>query len=283
MELTSEQHQILRQVSDWKRSPPNAVSRVSYRVFAPISKVAGRLAPQATWARLLSTIEGILGGFAADDERLDSPGALTVMARSRAMETDTRVALLHRGVHKLEPSASHCINTATVLAGAGGFGTGAIGWCGVFADIPAQLAIQMQMIRRIGKVHGFNTGAAAESAYVLRVLDAGTAPRLEDKARALEEAAKLRDSLGSVAQTRVGEAVFANVGVSTAHQVANTICARLTAPALAKTVPLAGAGVGASFGYLTTREVGLAAFHLYRERLIMEQRPKLTGPRCDAA
>jgi hypothetical protein len=120
------------------------------------------------------------------------------------METDDRMALLHRGVRKLEPSAYRCINTATALAGAEGFGTGALGWCGVFADIPAQLTIQLQMIRQVGKVYGFNTRTAAEGAYALRVLDVGTAPRLEDKKRALEEAARLGDSLGSVAQTKAG-------------------------------------------------------------------------------
>jgi hypothetical protein len=73
------------------------------------------------------------------------------------------------------------------------------------------------------------------------------------------------------------------VGLSTVKQMANTICARLMAPTLARTVPLAGAGVGASFNYVTTREVGLAAFHLYRERLIMEQRPKLADASCDVA
>jgi hypothetical protein len=41
MKLTSEQHEILRQVSDWKRRQPNVVSRVAGRVFAPMSRAAG--------------------------------------------------------------------------------------------------------------------------------------------------------------------------------------------------------------------------------------------------
>lgn len=283
MKLTTEQHAVLRQVSDWKRKPPNVVARVADRVFAPMSRAVGRLVPRAVRARLLSTVEATLGNFVEGRVQLGSPAALKATARSRTMDTGVCTAPLHRRVRKLEPSAYRCVDTATVLASAEGFGIGAFGWCGVFADIPAQLAIQLQMIRQMGKLHGFNTRTPAEAIYALRVLDVGTAPRLEDKTRALEEAARLGDSLSSVAQAKAGEAALVGVGLSTVQQMTNTICARLMAPRLAHAVPLAGAGVGASFNYVTTREVGMAAFHLYRERLIKEQQPRLTDARRDAA
>jgi hypothetical protein len=110
------------------------------------------------------------------------------------------MALLHPGVRELEPSVHRCINTATALAGADGFGTGALGWCGVIADIPAQLAIQLQTIRQMGKVHGFNARIAAEGAYVLRVLGVGMAG-----SRTRRVPSKRRPgSLGSMAQKRRG-------------------------------------------------------------------------------
>jgi uncharacterized protein (DUF697 family) len=257
-----------REIQKWETEGPGLLSQFTEFVFSPAQKMAVALVPSAvrravshaTYDLLLRM--GSVTQFLTDSARIYR----RVDAAYRRHGDELRAA---------DAAARHYRRKSVAYAAGEGSLSGAVGFVGLAADIPAVLMIAIRLIRQIGTCYGYDVDSAAEREHALHVLRLGSASSLKAKMEFLAglkevQGVLVRLSVSSAAE-RLATSQLSRLSVLRAlRQFAERLGLQLTTRKALELVPVAGAVIGGSFNAMFVNDIGHAAYMTYRRRRIVE-------------
>lgn len=191
--------------------------------------------------------------------------------------------LLRAHLPTLDGLAREYMGRATTGLTLEGAAAGAAGWVGLAADIPILYSVLFKTIQEVAVCYGFRVAGEGEKLHVLQTLDVGhnfnAAARPELAARLFRLQGLMRtDAPLSAMQAIVDAEDETGSGFGAEKQalvrqlrLARQLAFDLLERKLLQGLVLVGSVIGAASNYQLTRDVGLAAFHLYRRRHLLER------------
>jgi hypothetical protein len=149
-----------------------------------------------------------------------------------------------------------------------GAGTGTLGAAGIAFDIPALVSLALRAVNEYATYYGFDVSLQHEQAYAMVILSAASSPTVAAKQITMAELTKLSVL---IAQRKTWAELERLIGVQVIKKIAQALGIRLTKAKLAQIVPLVGAAVGGGFNAWYLARVTETAYHLYRERFLIEK------------
>lgn len=188
--------------------------------------------------------------------------------------------LLDKPLSGLDAAAQQFISRATTGLTIEGAAAGAAGLVGLAADIPILYCTLFKTIQEVALCYGFPVKPPQERVHILQTLDLGHNLSGRERSQIVVNIFRMQgmirvgisaEALEAFSQT----ALSAGAGTQTQALVRNLRLARqlafdLIERKLLQSLVIVGSAVGAAANYQLTRDVGLAAFHLYRRRFLME-------------
>jgi hypothetical protein len=187
--------------------------------------------------------------------------------------------LLEKPVQYLDEVAMEFVSRATTGLTIEGAAAGASGLIGLAADIPILYFTLFKTIQEVALCYGFPVKPPQERLHMLQTLDLGHNLNSRDRpqivARIFQiqgliragttlERLELFVAAGQTAGGTETQALVRNLRL--ARQLAFDLIERK----LFQSLVIVGSAVGAAANYQLMRDVGLAAYHLYRRRFLME-------------
>jgi hypothetical protein len=155
------------------------------------------------------------------------------------------------------------------LAFAEGASAGVLGLLGTAIDIPSLVAIALRAVNEYAAYYGFDPSIEDEKAFILMLLSVASAPTVDERQRAMAELTELSVMIAAGGTREESRRLLSMQMVT---KVANVLGGRLARAKTAQAVPVVGAGVAAAFNAWFLGTLTETAFHLYRERFLIEKR-----------
>lgn len=256
------------EIQKWETSGPGYLARAGDLILWPAQTTAELLIPHGIQDAIGKAIVGVLSGLT--DAAAWSFDANTVQARVNECSKKTSDEL-----RAGDAAAKHFWNWNISHATVEGIGTGALGWWGLPADIPALFMISLRSIQQIGKCYGYDTSSESEKEYVLQVLRTGSTGDIKAKVEFLIVLKQVEQVLLRVTWKKMGQEL-ANKQISklavlaAVRQFAKSLGVQITKRKALQTIPVVGALVGGTFNGVFLNDVGHAAYISYRRRYIAE-------------
>lgn len=286
--LNASEQQILDNIAGWKAEAPGFLNRATDVVAKPLGWLADKLTPENVKGSAGGVVENII-------EKLQDLSQLTVdreevlrATREFEIEAQTVLELKKATIHDLDHVAQQFISENTRVGAITGVGTGLVGWPGLIADLPTLFMLAMRTIHQIALCYGYdldnqtpnpeeNPDAVRvfEVEYMMRVFKVATAADRLQKQKSLSE---LKDfELGRADAVAVGsDYATRQVSKNAASYVSRVIIKEIVERTITKKavglVPGLGAVFSAGFNYVYLKDVGEAAFMLYRERFLQDKK-----------
>jgi hypothetical protein len=228
--------------------------------------------PVSVKNQLTQTVSGALERMQSGSARLVSREAVLAKIRRRTGASDLRSL----PILALDPIAQDFIRIAISGLTVEGALAGSSGIVGLAADIPILYSILFKTIQEVALCYGFEVAPAQERFHVLQVLDLGhnlaSRTRPQQVGRIFHMQGMIRagttlEELEAMAISRAGtQAQALTRNLRLARQLAMDLLERK----LLQSLVLVGTAVGAASNYQLARDVGSAAYQLYRRRFLME-------------
>jgi hypothetical protein len=154
------------------------------------------------------------------------------------------------------------------LALAEGAGTGLFGGAALALAIPALVGIALRAVGEYATYYGFDVGSRSERAFALRILGAASSPTRAARRDEINEITHLSRLVAGKQALDQAQGLLSGQAI---RSVAEMLGLRLTKAKLAQVVPVAGAVIGGGYNAWYIGEVTEAAYHLYRERFLVER------------
>jgi hypothetical protein len=176
---------------------------------------------------------------------------------------------VHRlDLEKVDKTVGYLAAKYKAAAAVEGGAAGSLGAPGIAVDIPALVAIAMRAVCEYATYYGFDVSIESERAFAMSILGAASSSTVAAKQVALAELTKLSVL---IAQRKTWAELQQLLSVQVIKKIAQALGVRLTKAKLAQIVPLVGAAVGAGFNGWYVGSVTETAYHLYRERFLIEK------------
>jgi len=284
--LNDSELKILDDIAGWKAEAPSFLNRATEFVSKPINWLTERLIP----ANIRNSVAEVTDRIA---EKIHDFSKWTVnkeevLKATKEFEIDSKtiVELRNATIHDLDHVSRAFIDKNTRVGTVSGAGTGLVGWAGLIADLPTLFILSLRSIYQIALCYGYDvqdeqhTAAdkAYELEYMMRVFKIATSSDKVQKQRALGE---LKDFEGRrFAEEHVvgvgSDFTTKQMGKNTTRIISQRIVREIVEQTLSKKaaalVPGLGAIFNAGFNYIYLRDVGEAAFMLYRERFLLDKK-----------
>jgi len=283
--LNSSENKILDEIAAWKAANPSFLNRATDFVSRPISWVTDKLTPEEVKGSIAGVTEKVV-------EKIQDASQWTVDSASILKETelfgieaDSIATLKKASIHDLDNVSQVFIESNTRMATVSGIGTGLVGWPGLIADLPALFTLSLRSIYQIALSYGYdikgeNLSAedkAFEMQYMMQVFKVSTASEKVQKQRGLSELKDLEtgrhsDFYGEV----MGDFTTKQIGKGATSFVSRIIIKEIVERTITKKavglVPGLGAVFSGGFNYVYLKDVGEAAYMLYRERFLLDKK-----------
>jgi len=284
--LNSSELQILDNVAEWKADAPSFLNRATDTVSKPISWLADKLTPESVKSSAGGVVENIVEKLQDMSQLTVDKGEVLKATREFEIDVQTVVELRKATIHDLDHVSQQFIDNNTRMGALSGAGTGLIGWPGLVADLPTIFMLSMRTIHQVGLCYGFDAEAIAdeESAeavrayeleYMMRVFKVATSADRVQKLKALGELKDFENGRAEVVGIG-GEFASRQLGKQATSYVSRVIIKEIIERTITKKavglVPGLGAVFSAGFNYVYLRDVGDAAFMLYRERFLLDKK-----------
>ncbi len=263
-----EQAQI-RAIREWKNEEPGVVSKAVGFVLAPVAWLVNKLIPQAAMRGALD-LSNVAGKWMADLGTLKSDAGVSDFSELRDAEL-SRCDQLADSVH------NWAISIATTEGGVTGF----FGLPGLIADVPLIISFALRTIHRVGLAYGFKVETEQDKQFALGILAASGANSVEEKIAALAMLRSIEVSLAKqtwkkMAEQAAKEAFSKEAGVLAIRNLAKQLGYNLTKRKALQSIPIIGAGIGASVNGWYIKDVGWAARRAFQERWLIHNK-KIIG------
>lgn len=283
--LNASESKILDEIAGWKAENPSFLNRATDFVSKPISWLTDKLTPEDVKGSVSGVTEKVVEKLQDMSQwTVNSEDVLTA-TREFEIQATSIAGLKKASIHDLDHVAQSFIDGNTRLATLSGVGTGLVGWPGLIADLPALFSFSVRTIYQIGLCYGFDlvgesenpVDRAFEMAYMMRIFKVATSADKVQKQRALAE---LKDfeagRYGEAYSDVMGDFTTKQLGKNATSFVSRIIIKEIVERTITKKavglVPGLGAVFSGGFNYVYLKDVGEAAFMLYRERFLLDKK-----------
>ncbi|MDX2246870.1 MAG: EcsC family protein [Bacteroidia bacterium] len=283
--LNASESKILDEVAAWKGEGPSFLNRATDFVSRPISWVTEKLTPEDVKGSISGLTEKVVEKL--QDVTQWTVNSEDILKATREFEiTSTSIPdLKKQSIHDLDHVAEKFIEHNTRMATLSGVGTGLVGWPGLIADLPALFTFSIRTIYQIALCYGFDLNGenhspedkAYEMEYMMRVFKISTASDKIQKQRSLAElkdfeAGRNSEVYGEVAGDYTTKQLGRNATSFISRIIIKEIIERTITKKAIGLVPGLGAIFSGGFNYVYMKDVGEAAFMLYRERFLLDKK-----------
>ena len=263
------------EITAWETQKPGFLNQTADFLLAPAEKIAAKLVPNGALDAVVKAIEASLAGLASRTTRTFDIEAVQEAVSVGARNLGGKKPTLAQRLEAADEKARGSWNDHVGYAAAEGGVTGALGFAGLAADIPALFSILLRQIQQIGACYGYDAGAQREREYVLQVLRAGFATNLEAKMDFIASLKEFEQIMIKVAWKEMAEDLAANQLakfslLAAVRRSAKRLGIQLTERKALQMIPFVGFLVGASLNGTLANDVGKGAYMSYRRRWIAE-------------
>ncbi len=283
--LNSSEAKILDQIAEWKAENPSFLNRATDFVSTPIGWLAEKLIPESVKHNVSGVTEVVVEKIQDFSQWSVNPQEVLRATKEFEIDANTILQLRKASIHDLDHVSEKFISENTRMATLSGLGTGAVGLAGMLADIPALFLISMRTIYQIALCYGYqlegedNSEASRqyELEYITRIFKVATASDKVQKQKALGELKDFEAGRDSEVYGYVGgDYTTKQVGKGATTFISSRVIKEIIEQTLSKKaaalVPGLGAVFSAGFNYVYLKDVGEAAFMLYRERFLLDKK-----------
>jgi hypothetical protein len=266
MTMNEYEKQAWAEVQAWKHPPETWLTRAADKVMKPINKVADAAFETSLGHAATKAMAGVV-------ELLNDAAAWTVQTDKIYEEfhandhpqVRSSQDIQHLSLEEIERCASGLAAKYRAAGLVEGAATGALGYPGLIADVPALVGLALRAVNEHATYYGFDVSLEAEKWLALQILGAAAAGSAAAKTVAMKQIAKAVKMAGAnVAWRELEKEAF----VIAMKRFAQDLGIRLTKSKLAQIGHVVGALIGGGFNawYLST--VCRAATMVYRERYL---------------
>lgn len=282
--LNASELRILDEIAQWKADNPGFLNRATDFVSKPISWLTEKLTPEEVKTSVGGLTEKIVEKLQDASQWTVRPQDVLEASREFEVTAQSIADLRKASIHDLDHIAQKFIEQNTRAGALSGVGTGVVGWPGLIADLPALFLLSTRTIYQIALSYGFEAAAegeeqtrAFEMEYMMRVFKIATASDKVQKQKALAELKDFEAGRSSEVYSEVvGDYAAKSVGRNTASYVSRLIIKEIVERTIMKKavglVPGLGAIFSGGFNYVYLKDVGEAAFMVYRERFLLDKK-----------
>ncbi|MFN0201514.1 MAG: EcsC family protein [Bacteroidia bacterium] len=281
--LNATEQKILDDIAAWKGQAPSFLSRATDFVSRPISWATGNLIPDSVKNGMSGIVESITESLQEASKWSVNKDSVLKATREFEIDSETIIELRKASIHDLDHVSGRFITENTRTGTLSGIGTGLVGWPGLLADLPTLFILSLRSVYQIGLCYGYDFEGiedekerAYEMEYMMRVFKTATASNSVEKQKGLSELKDFEIGRDEVYNSVGGDYTTKQVGKGAASYVSQKIIKEIVEQTLSKKaaglVPGLGAIFSAGFNYVYLKDVGEAAFMLYRERFLLDKK-----------
>ncbi len=283
--LNASESKILDEIAAWKGSNPSFLNRATDFVSKPISWLTDKITPEEVKSNVASLTEKIVEKVHDASSWSVNPEDVLKAAKEFDIYAATIAELRKASIHDLDHVAQDYITQNTRVGTISGVGTGIVGWPGLIADLPTLFLLSLRQIYQIALSYGYNPHSpdgevrerAFEMEYMMRVFKISAA---SDKIQKQKSLAELKDfeagRYSEVYGELVGDFTTKHLGKNATSFISRIVIKEIVERTITKKaiglVPGLGAVFSGGFNYVYLKDVGEAAFMLYRERFLLDKK-----------
>ncbi|RMG24046.1 MAG: EcsC family protein [Bacteroidetes bacterium] len=283
--LNSTEVKILDEIAGWKAEGPGFLNRATEFVSKPIGWLTDKLVPESVKGSA-SDIADTIAEKLKDVSRWSvNPQEVLEATREFEITANSIPELKKASIHDLDHVAQKFIEGNTRVATLSGIGTGLVGWPGLIADLPTLFLLSMRSIHQIALCYGFDPNGENhtdferefETQYIMRIFKIATASDKVQKQRALGElkdfeAGRDEELAREIGSDYTTKQLGKNASSFVSQRIIREIVEQTISKKAAALVPGLGAVFSAGFNYVYLKDVGEAAYMLYRERFLLDKK-----------
>jgi hypothetical protein len=267
--MSEYERRALEDIQAWKmpsRGWMSTVSDATSRAWNDVTDLVHRI-PGVEW-----TMENVIAGLVDLTNEITQDSVWTDAVyrdfRKRGFDVTEHVHVRELDLEHVDTVTDGLERKYVGLATAEGAATGLAGAAGIAPDLIALVSINLRAAGEYAAYCGFDVKQPEERIYALELLDCVASSGSQKKDLTIAPAVR---SASKAARTQ-GMQLLEQVGVSNAVEaIARRLGIHLTEKKMAQMVPVTGAFMGGGLNYLYTRKVCRTAYHLYRERFLVEK------------
>lgn len=292
--LNASESKILDEIAAWKAGNPGFLNRATDFVSKPISWLTDKLTPEEVKSSASTITEKIVEKIHDVSSWSVDPQEVLKAANEFEITVGTVAELRKASIHDLDHVSQDFIVQNSRMGTISGVGTGLVGWPGLIADLPALFVIALRQIYQIALSYGYDPAVpdgevkerVFEMEYMMRVFKVATASDRVEKQKGLAELKDFeagRD--GEVYGDIMGDYATKQLGKNATSFVSRIVIKEIVERTITKKavglVPGLGAIFSGGFNYVYLKDVGEAAFMLYRERFLLDKKGRQRTIRID--
>ena len=283
--LNSQEEQILNEVARWKGRKPSFLNRATEVVSRPITWLTENIIPDNVRTGAGDVTETIAQKIQDLSQLTVDKESVLRATKEYEIDSDTVLELRKASIFDLDNISQQFISHNTRMATLSGVGTGLVGWAGLLADLPTLFLLSLRTIHQIAICYGYdleegdgNPGFRDfEMGYMMRVFKVATSADVTQKQRGLAELKEYEFGREVELSSAVGGDFAARqLGKNATSFVSQRIIKEIVEQTISKKaaalIPGLGAIFSAGFNYVYLKDVGEAAYMLYRERFLLDKR-----------
>ncbi|WNJ18230.1 EcsC family protein [Pontibacter sp. G13] len=283
--LNSSETHILDEIAGWKAENPSFLNRATDFVSKPISWVTEKLTPVEVKNSVSGVTETIVEKLHDVSQWTVDGNDVLIATREFDIHATTIAALKKASIHDLDHVAEKFIDQNTRMGTLSGLGTGLVGWPGLIADLPTLFTLSLRSIYQIALCYGYDLtndaqdprDKAYEMEYMMRIFKVATSADKVQKQRSLAElkdfeAGRESSVYGDIGGDFATKQLGKNATSFVSRIIIKEIVERTITKKAAALIPGLGAVFSGGFNYVYLKDVGEAAFMLYRERFLLDKK-----------
>lgn len=263
------ERQALREIHQWKNPKVGWLGKAVDKFNQGLHSVANlvRKVPGVDW-----TIDNVVSGLLRLTNEIiqDSVWIEAIYKEYRAAghavhSPDDIHALDLEAIDKVLAGLDTKYCAVTTAQGAA---AGFAGLAGILPDVLGLVAFNLRAAGEYATYCGYDMKQPSERLYALQILHVVSLPPEAKREAALVPVSSVSHA---IAQQQTVQTIEQAAVSGSIRGIAKALGTRLTKIKLAQLLPMTGAFVGGGFNGFYTTKVCAAAFHLYRERLLIEK------------
>ncbi len=266
---TAYERRVLHEIRQWKHPELSRLGKAVDRFNRSLHQTTDlvRKIPGMDWA-----IENVISGLLRLTNEIVQDSVWreaifeTYRTAGHAVETPDDVRRLD--LEAVDGALKGLDTKYRALTAAQGAAAGYAGLAGIVPDVVGLIALNLRAAGEYATYCGYDIADPTERYYALQILNVVSQPSTEAREEALVSVNAVSHAVArqQTVQTLQEAALSASL-----RGLARALGTRLTRAKLAQLLPVAGAFVGGGFNAYYTTRVCDAAFHLYRERRLIEK------------
>lgn len=262
MEMNDYEKQELLKIKEWEKREPSVVAQAIDVVAKPIGAVVNLIIPRKAILGALTTFNDLASFFTDEGDILRDSNVTTIEE------------LRNKDLHLSDKLATDIALWAKGIAIAEGGITGTTGIFGMAVDIPSIITLALRTIQKIALCYGYKCDTEAEKIFVFQIMSAASSNSINEKTAAIValrqiEVAIIKNTWKKLAEQAANKQAIP-VFVMCIKNLAKQLGVNITKRKALQTIPIVGAGVGATMNAAYISDITEAAMRIYQKRWLKE-------------